>query len=437
MPNEQTPLLRPSSHEGTNDHAQSHTHATGPVTVLSSLYAVWHTNRLFNVALLVFVPLGIASSKLGWSDTAVFALNFCAIIPLAKMLDFSTDQLAMRQGETVGGLLNATFGNAVELILSVFALQENLFEVVKASMIGSILSNLLLVLGLCFLLGGLIPFERNKFQKFDVDRANVSTGLLALTFLGFLVPAAVQFVLDDGDVDKGDEVRRIVTLSRGISFILFITYIAYLVFQLYTNPDGLLVTPKRSRSITRFVTDLEQVTEEPESETESEEPVTLGWIAFLALGLSTLVIAVCAEILVGSIEGLSKEAQISEVFIGIIILPIVGNAAEHVTAVSSALRNKLDLSLQVAIGSAHQIALLVTPVVVLAGAFMNKDMDLDFGLFPTAVLFVSVLVVNALIQDGRTHWLEGWTLIVSYLIIALGFYFVPDSKSFVSAFGSK
>ncbi|KAJ3027171.1 UNVERIFIED_CONTAM: hypothetical protein HDU68_004320 [Siphonaria sp. JEL0065] len=392
-------------------------HAAHQVTVVSSLAALWNNNLWFNVFGLVFIPLGIISSAYGWSDGSVFALNCLAIIPLAKMLDFATDQLAMRTNETIGGLLNATFGNAVELILSIMALKEGLLHVVQASMIGSILSNLLLVLGFCFLCGGLFPFQFNKFQEFDADKANVSTGLLSLTFLGFLVPCVLRF-----ELPKTVETEKtIVNLSRGISVVLLIIYVSYLVFQLYTNPDGLKVTPKR-----RVDPETPEATSAEDNEEEEEEPETLLWIALAALAGSTLIIAFSAELLVGSIEGLSKQAGISETFIGIIILPIVGNAAEHVTAVSSAMRNKMDLSIQVAVGSSHQIALMVTPAVVLFGWFLDKDMNLDFGAFSTAVLLVSTLVVNALIQDGRTHWFEGEMLIGAYIIIAVGYYFVPD-----------
>ncbi|KAJ3357133.1 hypothetical protein HDU83_008640 [Entophlyctis luteolus] len=378
------------------------------VTTVSSLQALWTTNKSFLLFLIAVLPFALSSSAFGWSDAAVFALNFAAIIPLAKLLDFSTDQLAMRTGETVGGLLNATFGNAVELILGVMALRENLFHVIKASFIGSILSNLLLVLGCCFFFGGIIPFERNKFQEFDADKANVSTGLLSLTFLGFLVPCAMRFAFPNGNSDAD---LKILDISRGIAMVLVLTYFAYLIFQLYTNPDGLQVTPSANGA------DAESV--EAPLEVETEQPTTVLWVALAALAGSTLVIAVCAELLVGSIEGLSKQAGISETFIGIIILPIVGNAAEHVTAVSSAMRNKMDLCIQVAVGSSHQIALLVAPSTVLVGWVVGKGLDLDFGVVQIAVLLVTTLVVNALIQDGRTHWFEGFMLIGAYVIVAM------------------
>ncbi|KAI9311751.1 Sodium/calcium exchanger protein-domain-containing protein [Obelidium mucronatum] len=261
---ERQPLLNTAANHHDHDHHEAH-----EVTVASSFVALWKTNLWFNVFGLIFIPLGIASSVLGWSDVSIFALNFLAIIPLAKMLDFATDQLASRTNETIGGLLNATFGNAVELILSIMALREGLLHVVQASMIGSILSNLLLVLGFCFLCGGLFPFEFNKFQEFDADKANVSTGLLSLTFLGFLVPCVLRFEMPSNHETE----KTIVNISRGISIILLIIYFAYLVFQLYTNPDGLKVTPKR-----RNDAETQQPAEDDDDE-EDEEPETVLWVA--------------------------------------------------------------------------------------------------------------------------------------------------------------
>ncbi|KAJ3186409.1 hypothetical protein HK101_009665 [Irineochytrium annulatum] len=380
------------------------------VTLASSLRAVVMCNWYWNIASLIFAPLGIISGVLKWGDVVTFCLNFMAIIPLAKMLDFATDQLAIRVGETLGGLLNASFGNAVELIVSILALKAGLTTVVQASLIGSMLSNMLFVLGFCFLLGGLVPYQKNKFQKFDVDRANLDCGLLAVVVLGFIVPAALA-------EEHGPAVTK---ASRAIAIVLFITYIAYLVFQLKTNPEGL--------KIARIPRVISPVVSLPSSDSslgddDEEVPVTLGIVAIFCLLGATVVIAVCAEYLVNSLEGLSEAWNISQTFIGLIILPIVGNAAEHVTAVSSAMRNKMDLALQVAIGSSMQIALFVVPFLILIGWMIGVELTLNFNTFQTAVLFVSIFVVNALIQDGKSHWLEGWMLLASYLIIAIAFVY--------------
>ncbi|KAJ3137672.1 hypothetical protein HK100_000445 [Physocladia obscura] len=366
------------------------------------------------------------------SDIATFCLNCLAIIPLAKVLDYTTDQLSMRVGETIGGLLNATFGNAVELIVGVIALKQGLLRVLQASIIGSILSNLLLVLGFCFFLGSLRKptvdqkangekgiVVKNLYQSFNLDHANVTTGLLTVVFLGFMVPAA--FSAQGGSEDST------LHLSRGTAVMLLVTYVAFLIFQMYTNPEGLQVTPRNLKSAK--ITSSHAETEEEEEEEDEEVPDILTSIAFFGLIGATCLIGVCAEFLVDSLDGLSSEAGISHTFIGIIILPIVGNAAEHVTAVSSAMRNKMDLVIGVAVGSSMQVALLVAPILVLLGWIIGQPLTLDFEIFETAVLFVSIFVVTTLIGDGKSTWLEGWVLLTSYVIIALAFYFVQDTTN--------
>ncbi|KAI9336977.1 Sodium/calcium exchanger protein-domain-containing protein [Obelidium mucronatum] len=401
------------------------------VTVLTSFYALWSRNLYFNIAACIFAPLGILSAALKWGDIPTFVLNFCAIIPLAKMLDFTTDQLSMRVGQTVGGLLNATFGNAVELIIAILALREGLLRVVQASIVGSMLSNLLLVLGLCFFCGGfwasgtgITPtLTLDQYQKFNIDKANVNTGLLAVVFLGFMIPAAFQHQGSAPAIDTAG----LLQISRGTAVMLLITYGGYLLFTLVTNPNGLVVTPKDFKNGLSSTEILQQ--EQLEEEEEEEEiPETLAWVATFGLVSATVIIGILAELLVGSLEGLSEQAHLSQTFIGIIILPIVGNAAEHVTAVSSAMRNKMDLCISVAVGSSMQIALFVAPLLVLIGWMIGEPLTLDFEIFETAVLFVSIFVVSTLISDGRTHWLEGWMLLTSYVIIAIAFYFVKDVK---------
>ncbi|KAJ3025125.1 UNVERIFIED_CONTAM: hypothetical protein HDU68_007437 [Siphonaria sp. JEL0065] len=393
-------------------HASHGTHTgSESITVQSSFWALWTGNLYFNIASVIFAPLGILSYALHWSDTTTFILNFCAIIPLAKMLDYSTDQLSMRVGQTMGGLLNATFGNAVELIVGILALKAGQLRIVQASIIGSMISNLLLVLGLCFFCGGFWATSNgwkpaittDLYQKFDTDKANVNTGLLSVVVLGFIIPAAFQI---SGKLDPTED--SVIQMSRGTAVVLLITYIAYLVFQMKTNPNGLIITPSERKA---GLTSQEKLNQEQleEEEEEEEVPDTLGWVAAFGLVAATIVIGVCAEFLVDSLDGLSEQAGISHTFIGIIILPIVGNAAEHVTAVSSAMRNKMDLCIAVAVGSSMQIALLVAPILVLIGWMIGQPLTLDFELFETAVLCVSIFVVSTLISDGRTHWLEGTT----------------------------
>ncbi|KAF1797555.1 calcium/proton exchanger [Mucor lusitanicus] len=342
---------------------------------------------------LIFVPIAIVFSVLDASPTVVFTLNFIAIIPLAKLLGFATEEIALRSGSTIGALLNATFGNAVELILGVIALKEGLIRVVQASVLGSILSNLLLVLGFCFFLGGINRTE----QKFNVTAAQTSCSLLAVTTLSLLVPAAFS-----ASTPEEDTVESILELSHGVSIVLLIVYILYLLFQLKTH--------------TFLYEDEEDETEVP----STTLPFSVGTLLIVAC-----VVSVHAEYLVGAIEGVVEKWGINETFVGLILLPIVGNAAEHVSAVTFAMKDKMNLCIGIAISSSLQIGLLVTPVLVLAGWAINQPMTLFFEDFETVILFASVLIVNYLIQDGRSNWLEGILLLSSYVIIAMAFYLYP------------
>ncbi|KAI8896719.1 Sodium/calcium exchanger protein-domain-containing protein [Globomyces pollinis-pini] len=378
---ESTPLLTPAS-------------TTNEPTFSQSMKSLIYTNKWFNLILLIFLPLGLLSSVLRWSETSVFILNFIAIICLAKMLDLTTDQLSKRLGQTLGSLINASFGNAVELIVGILALNKGLVTVVQSSLIGSILSNLLLVLGLCLFMGGL----KYPNQTFNAKAANVDSSLLLLTMLGFLLPAAFQFHLDYAK-DENSALKQL-AFSHATSIALLIAYISFLLFQLVTHASVF-----------------------ESAEDEDEEPMSMSvMVATSALLISTILIGISAEFLVDSIEGISKDWGLSEAFIGLILLPIVGNAAEHVTAVFSAMRNKMDLAIGVSLGSSLQISMFVTPVLVIAGWIFNVPLTLDFPIFDLAVLFVSINCVTHLINDGQSNWLEGLMLLLGYFIVAIGYY---------------
>ncbi|CEG65570.1 Putative Calcium/proton exchanger [Rhizopus microsporus] len=363
-----------------------------PLTAWTS-FKVAMTSSYVNL-FLIFVPIAIIFSTLiHASDTTVFTLNFIAIIPLAKLLGFATEEIALRSGSTVGALLNATFGNAVELILGIIALKEGLIRVVQASILGSILSNILLVLGFCFFLGGLNRSE----QTFNQTAAQTSCSLLSLTTLSLLVPAAFS-----ATIPKDSPTHGILDLSHGTSIVLLIVYVLYLLFQLKTH------------------------THLYEDEVDEEEVPTTTLVFSIALLLViAAIISIHAEYLVGAIEGVVEKWGINETFVGIILLPIVGNAAEHVSSVTFAIKDKMNLCIGIAISSSLQIGLLVTPVLVLTGWVIDQPMSLFFENFETVVLFTSVLIVNYLIQDGRSNWLEGALLLSSYAIIGLAFYFHP------------
>ncbi|KAF6513053.1 hypothetical protein HZS61_007311 [Fusarium oxysporum f. sp. conglutinans] len=362
-----------------------------PVTLLSNSVNV----------LLVMVPLGIIAGKLGWSPTAIFTINFFAIIPLAAVLSFATEEISMKLGETLGGLLNATFGNAVELIVSIVALQRNEIELVQALMLGSILPNLLLVMGMCFLFGGIIhrgESGNGREQVFSSASAQTTCSLMTFSSASLVIPAALYAVLNQSGSDE--KAQSILTLSRGTSIILLLLYVLYLVFQLRTH-SNLFDAEKQS---------------EGDEEGECEEP-TLGLVAAIAvLVVTTVLVTLCADYLVNSINGLVTTSGISRGFIGLILIPIVGNAAEHVTAVVVALRDKMDLAMGVAVGSSIQIAILVAPFLVIVGRIIVQ----------TVAFAVSVLVVTYTIQDGKSNYLEGAMLTGLYIIIALAFYATPS-----------
>ncbi|KAI8644385.1 calcium/proton exchanger [Parasitella parasitica] len=390
--------------------------------------------------LLVFIPIGIVS-HFCWSPTITFIMNFLAIIPLAKLLGFATEDIALRTGETIGGLLNATFGNAVELIISVISLTQNLVIVVQASMLGSILSNLLLVLGMCFWGGGYY----HKTQYFNKTVAQTSASLLFISVASLLIPAAFYGSIHSTNaVSSGDLTLDILSISRATSIILLILYFSYLFFQLKTHNFLFMGTPTSdSRRVSRMQLQQQQENSQAaaeegqlfvsrpasEEDEEIEEPQLPSWMAVTLLVVVTVTVGVCAEFLVSAIEEVTKVWHISETFVGLILIPLVGNAAEHLTAVTCAMKNKMDLALGIAVGSSMQIALLVTPLMVIIGWGMQIEMSLYFNIYETAVLLIAVIMVNYLIMDGESNWLEGLMLIAIYIVIAISFYYYPDEKA--------
>lgn len=364
---------------------------------------------------LIFVPLGLLAEPLGWSANFRFWLNFFAIIPLAGLLAFATEELASHVGETLGGLLNATFGNAVELIVSIIALKENQVRIVQASMLGSILSNLLLVLGCCFIAGG---YNRVQ-QRFNQTVAQTMSSLLALATASLLIPAAFHATLPKSTTkEQGDNL--ILSLSRGASIVLLIVYILYLFFQLKTHRQLF-------EGINEDIETLDESTNLEENVPKHKHDTLSATSSIIVLFIITIFVSLCADSLVGSIDEIVATSGVSKTFIGLIVIPIVGNAAEHVTAIVVAIKDKMDLAIGVAVGSSLQIALFVTPFMVLVGWMIDIPMTLYFSTFETAVLFISMLITNYLILDGESNWLEGAMLISTYMIIALAFFYLPDT----------
>ncbi|EFX05918.1 sodium/calcium transporter [Grosmannia clavigera kw1407] len=410
-----------------------------PFTVANQLQRVF-LGSFINILLLA-APVGIALHFTSVDPIAIFVVNFIAIIPLAAMLSFATEEIALRTGETLGGLLNATFGNAVELIVAVMALIKKEVVIVQTSLIGSILSNLLLVMGMCFFFGGL----RRQEQYFNTTVAQTAASLLALAVSGVIVPT----VFDAASITSQSDVAM---LSRGTAIILLVVYAAYLFFQLKThhavfseeskkvpakpfkhhvqpgavrsalvNPAGLAMGNMEEERLRVS----EKIANGPDDD-EPEDPQLHMIVAMAVLAGSTVIIALCAEFLVDSIDYVTSTGGMSKEFLGLILLPIVGNAAEHATAVTVAIKDKMDLAIGVAVGSSMQVALFLIPLLVVIGWGMGMDdMSLSFDIFQVAVMFVAVLLVNYLIADGKSHWLEGMLLMCLYCIIATCSWWYP------------
>lgn len=348
--------------------------------------------------LLIFVPLAVVLEFMHANPIAIFATSSLAIIPLAGWMGKATEHLAEKLGQGVGGLLNATFGNAAELIIALMALRKGLFEVVKASITGSIIGNILLVLGLSILLGG-FKFPRQVFNK---TAAMLGSTLLALSAVALLMPAVFHFlVINKPNVREQD-------LSLEIAIVLIITYVLSLIFTLKTH----------SHLYTGGVEEAE----------EQKAIGTHGWSkpkSLIVLLAATTLVAVMSEFLVGAVEETSHKLGLTEVFVGVILVAIIGNAAEHSTAILVAMKNKMDLALNIAIGSSMQIALFVAPVLVFASYLFGQPMNLIFSPLEVVAVTVSVLVVALIAQDGESNWMEGILLLAVYAILGLTFYFLP------------
>ncbi len=341
--------------------------------------------------LLVFVPVSIAAKVFTDNELAIFLLSAIAIVPLAGLIGRATDQLALHAGPRIGGLLNATFGNVTELVVSVFLILNNQIEVVKASLTGSILGNLLLVLGLAFFVGGL----RHKEQVYSERAASVHTSSLVLAVIGFLMPAL--FVLTTSGPQTFVE-REVV--SGTVAVVLIALYAATLIFTLVTH-EHLFRTPA-----------------------SEEKPVWSSRRAVLVLLVATAFVALESELLVGSLEPAIADLGLSKFFVGLILVPIIGNAAEHSSAVLFALKDRVDVTLEIAIGSSVQVALFVAPALVFISLIVGHPMDFIFSPFEVAAVGVSTLIVAIVIRDGRSNWLEGAQLLGAYVIMAISFFFV-------------
>ncbi|KAD3068200.1 hypothetical protein E3N88_36080 [Mikania micrantha] len=340
----------------------------------------------------------------------IFGLSLIGLTPLAERLSFLTEQIAYFTGPTVGGLVNATCGNATELIIAMFALHQRKIHVLKYSLLGSIISNLLLVLGSSLLCGGIANL--NKQQQFDHMQADANTLLLLLGLLCQITPLLFNLNTTDSPKSNLDGVS-VLQLSRASSIVMLLAYVAYLFFQLKTN------------------TQLFE-TQEDQDDDDDKETASIGfWSAFVWLCLMTIIISVLSEYVVGTIEDASETWGLSVSFISMILLPIVGNAAEHAGSVIFAFKNKLDISLGVAMGSASQILMFVVPLCVIIAWIMGINMSLDFGLLETGCLAFSIFLTAFTLQDGSSHYLKGVILCLAYVVIGACFFVqhVPFDES--------
>ncbi len=361
----------------------------------------------------VFIPAAIALELAHAEPTLVFGAAALAVIPCAAVMGQATEAIAAKTGPGIGGLMNVTFGNAPELIIAFFALREGLQEVVKASIVGSIIGNCLLVMGAAMVAGG---WNRDK-QTFNRTAANAQSAMLMLALAALVFPAIFQLINGGGlpgvgeeRVDFGSDLEQ---LSLGVAIVLMISYAAGLLFSLKTHRAVFNPYDKETGE--------EKAAREEEEEEEHHWPVRR---AAIYLALSAVAVGVMSEVLVGSISEASDEIGLSQFFVGVFVVAIVGNAAEHWVAVLVAAKNKMDLAINIAIGSSAQIALFVAPVLVLASFVVGPSpMALVFNGYELGALLFAVLIANLVTQEGESNWFEGVQLLALYAVFGLVFYF--------------
>ncbi len=343
--------------------------------------------------LLIAFPLAILAKTQGWNSIWVFALSAIGVIPFAGLIGESTESLASYTGPKLGGLLNATLGNAAELIITLTAIRAGLLELVKASITGSILGNLLLVMGFAMLLGGI----KNGKQEFDRRQAGNHAILLTLSVLALVIPSLFSHSIgQEGDPD-------VEALSLGVAGVVIVLYLL-----------GILYSFKSIQSPLTY----------PQEKDALKPHLSLG-LSLLILALATAGVAWLSELLVGSVENVISNFGLSEFFLGIILIPIVGNVAEHLVAVQMAHRNQMDLSVEIALSSSLQIALFVAPLLVFVSLVMGHPLTLIFNQFELLALGAGVLIAALVSADGESNWLEGSALLAVYLILGLAFFFLP------------
>ena len=368
--------------------------------------------QILALLLVLFVPLSALAERLHWGDGAVFVLAVLAILPLAVWLSIATEELSLALGPNIGALLNALFGNATELIIALTALKAGLVVIVKASITGTVMANLLLALGLSMLVGGI----GRKEQTFQPVVARVNGSAMTLAVLAILIPSLTS--LDPLQSTAGNE-----AFSRFVAWLLLLVYGLTLVFSLRTH-RSLYEVAQVELGVEGAEAGGVAMDAAGEGELEHRPPL-LPWL--LVLLAATLGIAYESELFVGVVETVSEGVGLSAMFTGVVLLPLLGGVAEYITAVSMARRNKMDLAVSVALGSTLLVALLVVPVLVLVGPALGHPLDLSFNPYELVAIAMAVLVSNLASLDGRSDWLEGVLLLAAYLIMAAGFFFQSPS----------
>jgi Ca2+:H+ antiporter len=348
--------------------------------------------------LLAFVPLALAADLFGLPGAVIFAASALAIVPLAGLIGEATEQIAHRVGAGVGGLLNATLGNLPELIIGLFALSAGLHGVVKASISGSLIANVLLVLGLSILIGG---WGRVR-QRFSRIHAGASTSMLFLAVVALVMPAVFDLAVFGS---LGPTPFAVQTFSLLVAIVLMATYLAGLVFSLKTHRDLITSAP-----------------------VEAEIPAMSLRTALVLLAVLTVLTAVESELLVGSITEATRSIGVTDFFVGVVVVAIVGNAAEHASAVMMAKKDKMDLAIAIAAGSSAQVALFVAPVLVFASLLFGQPLSLVFNAFEIVGVILAVLALALVVADGESNWFEGLQLLAIYAILVIVFFFVPDGS---------
>lgn len=343
--------------------------------------------------LLLFVPISCFSAFFLHDKTLTFVTAALALVPLARIIGYCTKELALQSSPMIGGLANATFGNIIELIIAILALREGLIQVVKASIIGSIIGNILLLIGLSLFFGGL----KYKEQRFNKDSAGISSTMLIIAVTGLAIPTVYALTVKPA-------FAQVQVLSDGVAIVLAIIYCAGLVFSLFTH---------------KHLFDASD-----EIKASKEKPTISSRAALIILLFTTLFVAFEAELLVKGVEFAAVSLGLTQTFVGVVVIAIITNIAEKANAIHFSLENKLDIALEIGLSSAIQIALFVVPILVFISEVMNYGFSLVFSMFEIISVVFAVMIVNYLSADGRCNWLEGAQLISVYLIIACAFYFV-------------